>query len=48
LWGDTLLEFLLNEENFMKINPILTTDCAINEVEKEEKSMPNPGMGMDM
>jgi chaperonin GroEL len=27
---------------------LLTTDCAINEVEKEEKSMPNPGMGMDM
>jgi len=27
---------------------LLTTDCAINEVEKEEKGMPNPGMGMDM
>jgi chaperonin GroEL len=27
---------------------LLTTDCAINEVEKEEKAMPNPGMGMDM
>jgi chaperonin GroEL len=27
---------------------LLTTDCAINEVAKEEKSMPNPGMGMDM
>ena len=27
---------------------LLTTDCAINEVEKEEKEMPNPGMGMGM
>jgi len=27
---------------------LLTTDCAINEVAKEEKGMPNPGMGMDM
>jgi chaperonin GroEL len=27
---------------------LLTTDCAINEVAKEEKAMPNPGMGMDM
>jgi len=27
---------------------LLTTDCAINEVEKEEKGIPNPGMGMDM
>jgi len=27
---------------------LLTTDCAINEVDKEEKGMPNPGMGMDM
>jgi chaperonin GroEL len=27
---------------------LLTTDCAINEIEKEEKAMPNPGMGMDM
>ena len=27
---------------------LLTTDCAINEVEKEETAMPNPGMGMGM
>jgi chaperonin GroEL len=27
---------------------LLTTDCAINEVAKEEKSMPNPGMDMGM
>jgi chaperonin GroEL len=27
---------------------LLTTDCAINEVEKEEKSTPNPGMDMGM
>jgi chaperonin GroEL len=27
---------------------LLTTDCAINEVVKEEKSMPNPGMDMGM
>ena len=27
---------------------LLTTDCAINEVEKEEKEMSNPGMGMGM
>jgi len=27
---------------------LLTTDCAINEVDKEEKSMPNPGMDMGM
>lgn len=27
---------------------LLTTDCAINEVDKEEKSNPAPGMGMDM
>jgi chaperonin GroEL len=27
---------------------LLTTDCAINEVDKEEKGMPNPGMDMGM
>ena len=27
---------------------LLTTDCAINEVAKEEKGMPNPGMDMGM
>jgi chaperonin GroEL len=27
---------------------LLTTDCAINEIEKEENEMPNPGMGMGM
>ena len=27
---------------------LLTTDCAINEVEKEEKAMPSPGMDMGM
>jgi len=27
---------------------LLTTDCAINEVDKEEKGVPNPGMDMGM